>query len=97
MDQSINCPFCASVYEDAPLNYLIDFTFVNGVRGESLSQLIGVNAAGDTIFRYQYPSLPGCLVAFNSIPIHPQNTKFPVGLKLSIFRRAGRYRAVTMF
>ena len=26
-NQSINCPFCASVYEDAPLNYLIDYAF----------------------------------------------------------------------
>ncbi len=30
MDQSIYCPFCSSVYEDAPYNYLIDYAFVNG-------------------------------------------------------------------
>jgi arylsulfate sulfotransferase len=77
MGQSLNCPFCGSVYEDAPLNYLIDYTFIDGVTTHSLAQLIGVNAADATIFRYQYPSLPGCLVAFNSIPIHLENTKFP--------------------
>ena len=77
MGQSVNCPFCGSVYEDAPLNYLIDYTFVHGATTGRLAQLIGLNAAGETIFRYQYPSLQGCPVAFNSIPIHLENTKFP--------------------
>ncbi len=77
LGQSINCPFCGSVYEDAPLNYLIDYTFTYGVTTNSFAQLIGLNPAGTTIFRYQYPSVPGCLVAFNSIPIHLENTKFP--------------------
>jgi hypothetical protein len=77
MGQSINCPFCGSVYEDAPFSYLIDYTFVNGATTGRFAQLIGLNAAGETIFRYRYPSLPGCLVAFNSIPIHLENTKFP--------------------
>ena len=30
MNQSIHCPFCGSVYEDAPYNYLIDYAIVNG-------------------------------------------------------------------
>jgi len=77
MSQSLNCPFCGSVYEDAPFNYLIDYTFIDGVTTQSLAQLIGVNAAGNTIFRYQYASVSGCAVAFNSIPIHLENTKFP--------------------
>ncbi len=77
MGQSINCPFCGSVYEDALLNYLIDYTYIDGVTTQSLAQLIGLNAAGETIFRYQYASVPGCLVAFNSIPVHLENTKFP--------------------
>ena len=29
-DQSILSPICSSVYEDAPLNYLIDHAFVGG-------------------------------------------------------------------
>jgi arylsulfate sulfotransferase len=77
MGQSIDCPFCGSVYEDAPLNYLVDYPFIHGlVLPESTSQLLGLNAAGETIFRYQYPSAP-CGVAFNSIPLHLENTAFP--------------------
>ncbi len=30
MNQSINSPFCSSVYEDAPFNYLIDYAIVGG-------------------------------------------------------------------
>ena len=77
LGQSLWCPYCGSVYEDAPLDYLIDFTFIDGVQTQSRAQLIGLNAADQTIFRYQYPSLPGCRVAFNSIPVHLENTKFP--------------------
>ncbi len=77
MGQSMWCPFCGSVYEDAPLNYLVDFTFAHGVTNESLSQWIGLNSAGEMVFGYQYQSLAGCLTAFNAIPIHLENTKFP--------------------
>jgi hypothetical protein len=77
MGQSMWCPFCGSVYEDAPFNYLVDFTFAHGVTNESLSQWIGLNSAGEMVFRYQYQSLAGCLTAFNAIPIHLENTKFP--------------------
>ena len=35
MNQTIHCPFCSSVYEDAPFNYLIDYAFVNGGLPES--------------------------------------------------------------
>jgi arylsulfate sulfotransferase len=77
MGQSIECPFCGSVYEDAPRNYLVDYPFIHGlVLPESTSQLLGLNAAGEIIFRYQYPSAP-CQVAFNSIPLHLENTAFP--------------------
>jgi arylsulfate sulfotransferase len=76
MGQSINCPFCGSVYEDAPLNYLIDYSFINCVGTQNQSQLIGLSAAGQTIFRYQYPSAP-CSVAFNAIPLHLESTIFP--------------------
>ena len=31
MDQSVFTPLCASVYEDAPFNYLVDYSFVNGL------------------------------------------------------------------
>jgi len=76
--QSLWCPYCGSVYEDGPFNYLIDFTFVDGVSDQnSLLQLIGLNGPQNTVFRYQYHSLPGCRVGFNTIPIHLENTMFP--------------------
>jgi hypothetical protein len=77
LGQSLWCPYCGGVYEDAPLDYVIDFTFIDGVHNQSRAQLIGLNAADQTIFRYQYPSLPGCRLAFNAIPVHLENTKFP--------------------
>ena len=76
LGQSIFATYCASVYEDAPFNYLIDFTFVDGVTPDSSSQWIGLNGAGEMAFRYQYPEVQ-CTVAFNAIPIHLENTKFP--------------------
>jgi arylsulfate sulfotransferase len=83
LGQSLWCPFCGSIYEDAPFNYVIDFTFIDGVTNNSLSQWIGLNSAGDTVFRYQYQSAPGCVVAFNAFPLHLENTKFPaVGPRL---------------
>jgi len=35
-----------------------------------------LDAAGKTIFNYRYPTM-GCDTAFNSIPLHLENTKFP--------------------
>ena len=59
MGQSIRCPFCGSVYEDAPFNYLVDYSIVNGGRPKvpAFAQLLGLNAAGETIFHYQYPAI----------------------------------------
>jgi hypothetical protein len=78
MNQSIHSPFCGSCYEDAPYNYLIDYAFVNGgLPGvPTFAQLLGLNAAGETIFYYQYPTV-GCNTAYNSFPIHLESTKFP--------------------
>jgi hypothetical protein len=76
LGQSIFSTYCASVYEDAPFNYLIDFTFVDGVTPDSSSQWIGLNGAGEMVFRYQYKEAQ-CTVAFNAIPIHLENTMFP--------------------
>src|SRR5215211_703604 len=76
LGQSVFSTYCASVYEDAPFNYLIDFTFINGVTPNSSSQRIGVNGAGEMVFRYQYHEAQ-CTVAYSAIPIHLENTKFP--------------------
>ncbi len=77
LGQSLWCPYCGSVYEDAPFNYLINFTFIDGVTSNSLAQWIGLSSDGEMAFRYQYQSAPGCLVSFNAIPLHLENTKFP--------------------
>jgi hypothetical protein len=78
MNESIHCPFCSSIYEDAPYNYLIDYAFVNGgLPGRpTFAQLLGLDADGEKIFYYQYPTI-GCNTAYNSIPIHLESTKFP--------------------
>src|SRR5262249_49744383 len=75
--QSIVCPYCSSVYEDAPKNYLIDYSFLNG--GTTLptfARLVGLDAAGETIFSYQYPT-HSCFKIYRALPIHLENTKFP--------------------
>ena len=77
MGQSIICPFCGSVYEDAPRNYLIDYAFENaGGSQNALAQLLGLNAAGETIFSYRYPTF-SCGKIYRALPVHLENTKFP--------------------
>ncbi len=78
MNQSVHSPFCGSCYEDAPYNYLVDYALVNGgIPGlPTFAQLLGLNAAGEEIFYYQYPT-QSCNTAYNSIPIHLESTKFP--------------------
>src|SRR5882762_9472224 len=78
MNQSIRSPFCGSCYEDAPYNYIIDYAIVNGgLPGvPTFAQYVGLDAAGEKIFYYQYPTV-GCNTAYNSIPIHLESTKFP--------------------
>jgi len=78
MNQSIYCPFCGSVYEDAPNNYLIDYAIVNGgLPGRpTFAQLLGVDAAGEIIFSYRYPAI-NCGTIYRALPIHLENTKFP--------------------
>ena len=78
MNESIHSPFCGSVYEDAPHDYLVDYAIVNGgLPGvPTFAQLLGLNADNEKIFYYQYGT-QGCGTAYNSIPIHLENTKFP--------------------
>jgi hypothetical protein len=78
MNESIHCPFCSSIYEDAPYNYLVDYAIVNGgiPNAQTFAQLLGLDADGEKIFYYQYRT-QGCNTAYNSIPIHLENTKFP--------------------
>ena len=78
-NQNIHCPLCSSIYEDSPYNYLIDYAIVNqGLPGgvPVFAQLVGLNAAGETIFSYRYPA-PNCGTIYRALPVHLENTKFP--------------------
>jgi hypothetical protein len=78
-NQNVHCPLCSSIYEDAPYNYLIDYAIVNqGLPGgiPVFAQLLGLNAAGETIFSYRYPA-PNCGTIYRALPVHLENTKFP--------------------
>ncbi len=57
MNESIHSPFCGSVYEDAPLNYLIDYAFVNGglPNVPTFAQLLGLDAARRKDFLLSIP------------------------------------------
>ncbi|MBA3962031.1 MAG: aryl-sulfate sulfotransferase [Chthoniobacterales bacterium] len=78
VNQSIFNYICSSIYEDAPLNYLIDYSVVPAPSDGSLHpQLLGLNAAGEKVFSYQYGASEFCNTAFNSIPLHLDSTKFP--------------------
>ncbi|HKP03028.1 MAG TPA: aryl-sulfate sulfotransferase, partial [Chthoniobacterales bacterium] len=75
--QVISSPFCGSIYEDAPLNYVIDYAMV-GFPGPPAptAQLLGLDASGKLIFAYQYATF-ACNMAYNTVPLHLENTAFP--------------------
>jgi hypothetical protein len=66
-DPSVYSPFCSSVYEDAPDNYLIDYT----LGGPYIyTGIVGLDALGNVAFNYQYDELAFCGTAWNAIQIH---------------------------
>lgn len=68
--QSISSQVCSSIYEDKPLNYLIDYAAAS----PSAPILIGLNAAGETVFDYIYVN--GCSRGWNTIPVHLEQLAF---------------------
>jgi arylsulfate sulfotransferase len=69
-DPSVYSPFCSSVYEDAPDNYLIDYT----LGGPYIyTGIVGLDASGNVAFNYQYDELNFCGTAWNAIQIHWEN------------------------
>jgi arylsulfate sulfotransferase len=66
-DPSVYSPFCSSVYEDAPDNYLIDYTLAGPF---VYTGLVGLDAMGNVAFNYQYDELAFCGTAWNAIQIH---------------------------
>jgi arylsulfate sulfotransferase len=75
--QTTLSPFCGSAYEDAPLNYVIDYAMV-GFPGPPppTAQLIGLDNSGRKIFHYQYPTHL-CDTGYNTVPLHLEHTTFP--------------------
>jgi arylsulfate sulfotransferase len=66
-DPSVYSPFCSSVYEDAPDNYLIDYTLAGPF---IYTGIVGLDALGNVAFNYQYDEQAFCGTAWNAIQIH---------------------------
>ena len=77
LGQSLWCPFCGGVYEDAPLNYVIDFTFIDGVQTQSRAQLIGLNVGRSDDLSLPGLSLPGCRGPLTQFRFIWKGPKFP--------------------
>jgi hypothetical protein len=85
--ESIYAQFCGSIYEDAPLNYLIDYSYITGQVANNTAQLLGLDAAGAIVFDYQYPTA-ACDTAYNSAPLHAEQLILSdVGQTLNISTR----------
>jgi arylsulfate sulfotransferase len=69
-DPSVYSPYCSSVYEDAPDNYLIDYTLGGPF---VYTGIVGLDAQGNVAFNYQYEELAFCGTAWNAIQIHWEN------------------------
>ncbi len=87
--QGIYSQFCGSIYEDAPLNYLIDYAFITNDGSGTTAQLEGLDASGNLVFNYEYPT-GGCNTAYNSIPLHAEAFSLTTaGQALNISTRGG--------
>ncbi len=76
-NQSIYSAICDSIYEDAPNNYLVDYAAIGfPTTFDDLAQILGLNSDGEQVFYYQYPTTL-CNTAYNSQPIHLENSSFP--------------------
>lgn len=77
LDQSIYNPICGSVYEDAPLNYLVDYADVNGpTAATQYAEVLGIQSDGESVFFYQYPTA-NCAAIFTATPLHLESTAYP--------------------
>ncbi len=77
-------PFCSSIYEDDPYNYLVDYAVLGGVGANSLAEIYGLDADGKKVFDYQYPSPATCGVAYRSIPIHLERLVFEANTAINV-------------
>lgn len=75
--QAFNSPYCSSVYEDGPLNYVVDYAILKAFTPPQMAELLGLDASGTKIFHYRY-STNNCDIAFATNPIHFENVVFSV-------------------
>ncbi len=79
-------PFCSSIYEDQPLNYLIDYAIISNLGASQFAELLGLSASGAKVFDYRYTT-NNCDLAWNSIPIHLERMQFTTIVPLSVVSR----------
>jgi len=68
-DPSVYSAFCSSVYEDAPENYVIDYSLGDN----AYTGIVGLDASENVAFNYRY--VLGCATAWNAIQIHWENVR----------------------
>jgi hypothetical protein len=79
--ESIYSRICSSIYEDAPLNYVVDYADITKISGSTINpqqtEILGLSADGNKVFDYRYATT-GCNSGWNSMPIHFENLFFDV-------------------
>ncbi len=75
--QAFYSPFCSSIYEDAPLNYLVLYSILTNPAPPppQFAEVLGLEASGAKVFDYRYPNM-GCDAAWNGLPIHLEQVMF---------------------
>jgi len=71
-EPSVYSPYCSSVYEDAPDNYVIDYTLAGPF---VYTGVVGLDDRGNVAFNYQYDEQAFCGTAWNAIQIHWENLR----------------------
>jgi arylsulfate sulfotransferase len=75
-NQGTYSTYCSSVYEDAPLNYLVDYAYIPDIAPPALfAEILGLEESGNKVFDYVYPTT-NCNTAYNSIPVHWEQLLF---------------------
>ncbi len=75
-NQSLYSSFCSSVYEDSPLNYVVDYAIITNITPPSqFAEILGLDASGNKVFDYRYAAT-NCDTAHNSTPIHLEQVVF---------------------
>jgi len=68
--QGLYSRICSSIYEDDPLDYLIDYADITNISPPAqFAEILGLDGASNKIFDYRYTT-SFCSTAWNSIPIH---------------------------